>query len=165
MKKNCQLCNTVFTAKYNTKKNCPKHKGLFAKNHKYENGIVLRKCCRCSVYKELNSFYTKQGARGSSWCSDCFSKGVYKYQLDRALSRKIKAIKNKGGKCNTCGYNKNLSALVFHHLDPNIKDMSLDARTLGNNSVEVINKELDKCILLCHNCHHELHNPHLDNLL
>lgn len=163
--KNCQICNTVFTTKYKSKKNCSNHEKLFAKNHKYENNILLRKCCNCDIYKELSNFYPKKGARGSSWCKKCFDKGTYQYQIDRALSRKIQAIKDKGGKCSTCGYNKNLSSLVFHHLDPTKKDIHLDARTLANNSIDIINKELDKCILLCHNCHHELHNPHLDNLL
>jgi len=90
---------------------------------------------------------------------------VYKSQKDRGVARKIDLIRSKGGACQTCGYKKNLSALVFHHLDPSKKDMSLDMRTLSNNKLELLLEEADKCILLCHNCHNELHNPTLNDLL
>lgn len=60
-----------------------------------------------------------------------------------------------------CGYQKNLASLSFHHLDALKKDFRLDARSLSNRKMNVIIKELKKCILLCHNCHHEIHNPDL----
>ena len=70
---------------------------------------------------------------------------------------KLLAIKYKGNKCSCCGYNKNYSALSFHHLDPNEKDFSFSSIrsiTLKENHI----KELNKCILLCENCHQEEHH-------
>ena len=60
----------------------------------------------------------------------------------------------KGGKCEICGYNKCLEALEFHHKDPNEKDFSI-----ANNfkSMDKMKTEVDKCLLLCANCHREEH--------
>lgn len=72
--------------------------------------------------------------------------------------RKLKdmAIEYKGGKCEKCGYNKCNGALEFHHLNPEEKDFSIS--TSGTTkSFERIKKEIDKCILVCANCHREIH--------
>lgn len=72
--------------------------------------------------------------------------------------RKIKqmAVEYKGGKCTKCGYNKYVGALEFHHLDPTQKDFSVSAK--GHcTSWEKVKIELDKCILVCSNCHKEIH--------
>lgn len=72
--------------------------------------------------------------------------------------RKIKelAVEYKGGKCERCGYNKYIGALEFHHLDPHKKDFSLSHK--GHcRSWEAVKKELDKCVLVCANCHREIH--------
>lgn len=71
-------------------------------------------------------------------------------------------IQKRGGKCEKCGYNKNISALEFHHLDPNKKEFTLDSRNLERHSDEEILKEFDKCVLLCANCHAEHHHPELE---
>ena len=87
----------------------------------------------------------------------------YEAQKARGLARKKEIIISKGGKCMTCGYNKNLAGLCFHHREDHTKDISLDARHLSNNSMKTILKELEKCDLLCHICHMELHYPDLSN--
>lgn len=72
--------------------------------------------------------------------------------------RKLKqlSVDYKGGKCFICGYNKCVSALEFHHINPLEKDFSIS--TTGNTkSWNDIKIELDKCILLCSNCHREEH--------
>ncbi|XKT74360.1 MAG: hypothetical protein ACJKTH_03325 [Patescibacteria group bacterium UBA2163] len=66
------------------------------------------------------------------------------------------AIEYGGGKCNLCGYKKSIYALTFHHRDPTQKDFGLSARGL-TRSWEKIKKEIDKCTLLCANCHAEVH--------
>ena len=71
-------------------------------------------------------------------------------------------IKQRGGKCEKCGYDSNISALQFHHIDPSTKEFTLDARTLERTSDEVILQEFNKCILLCSNCHSEHHHPELN---
>ena len=72
----------------------------------------------------------------------------------RAL--KQKAVDYKGGKCLTCGYDRCNSALDFHHLDPNEKDFGI-ASNGKTRSWDKVKSELDKCVLLCRNCHAEVH--------
>ena len=67
---------------------------------------------------------------------------------------KLKAIEYKGGSCQKCGYNKSPAALVFHHRDTTEKDFNIGSRVIKWESLK---PELDKCDLLCQNCHHELH--------
>lgn len=111
-------------------------------------------------------------------CNACKQKDNYDKKKDlnsntlfnedsRGLIRKLQLIDSKGGKCEYCGYNKNIAALDFHHLNPDEKEFSLDKRTLGNKSMEKILKEANKCKLLCSNCHREEHNPEasLNNMI
>lgn len=72
----------------------------------------------------------------------------------RYLKLKIRAVEYKGGKCSKCGYDKYFN-LTFHHRDPKTKDH--DWSSLRKRSWETICKELDKCDILCHNCHNEVH--------
>ncbi len=75
--------------------------------------------------------------------------------------RKLKLIKIMGGKCCKCGYNRNMAALDFHHLDPKIKEKNFSTK-IRENWAEAL-EELKKCILVCRNCHMEIHFPHLSN--
>lgn len=68
----------------------------------------------------------------------------------------------RGGKCEICGYDKNMSALEFHHNNPEEKDFEIDIRHFSNTSIEKLKNELSKCILVCANCHREIHNPTLN---
>lgn len=68
-----------------------------------------------------------------------------------------KAIEYGGGKCKVCGYSKELTALEFHHTDPKEKDFGLSQRGL-TRSWEKIKLEIDKCVLVCANCHREIHS-------
>jgi hypothetical protein len=73
----------------------------------------------------------------------------------RRKSLRDQAIEYKGGKCNICGYNRCASAFDFHHLDPQEKDFTISAHM---TSWDRIKKEIDKCVLLCANCHREVHD-------
>ena len=73
--------------------------------------------------------------------------------------RKLECIRIKGGCCKNCGYNSNSAVLQFHHRDPENKTFNLDSRKLSNTEWSSILSELDKCELLCSNCHIELHYP------
>lgn len=66
------------------------------------------------------------------------------------------AIIYKGGRCMICGYDRCHEALEFHHLDSNKKDFGVSQDGL-TRSWERVRNELDKCILICANCHRELH--------
>ena len=86
----------------------------------------------------------------------------YENQKLRGLKRKYEAILVRGGKCEKCGYNKNIAALDFHHINPSEKSYQLDGRHLSNCSMKSIIEESKKCILLCANCHREIHYPFFD---
>ncbi len=77
--------------------------------------------------------------------------------IRRRKKLKQMAVDYKGGKCSRCGYKKCLRAMEFHHIDPSEKDFGISANgyTL---SWETIKRELDKCILVCSNCHAEIHD-------
>jgi hypothetical protein len=82
-------------------------------------------------------------------CSTCRNR-------KRRLDIKLKLIEYKGGKCEICGYSKCNSALEFHHKDSSTKDDTISL--MMSQEYEVIKKEVDKCNLLCSNCHRELHH-------
>jgi len=86
----------------------------------------------------------------------CSKKCGHKYYVQKnRWKRKAKAVEYKGGKCEVCGYNKCHDALEFHHLDPDEKDFGIGCGS--TYSWERTKSELDKCIMLCANCHREEH--------
>jgi len=86
--------------------------------------------------------------------------GIPKTHRARRIRKKLQLVIQAGGKCQACGYNKNLSSLVFHHKENKV--ISLAGHNLASNNSKVIDEEFMKCILLCSNCHNELHNPSLN---
>ena len=71
---------------------------------------------------------------------------------------KLKAIAYKGGRCISCGFDKYACAMEFHHLDSTQKDFSISGLTIAWARMQV---ELDKCVLLCANCHRAVHNEEI----
>lgn len=71
------------------------------------------------------------------------------------------AIEYKGEECNICGYKRCKSALEFHHLDPSKKDFAISAKGY-TRSWETVKAELNKCIMVCANCHREIHDGIID---
>lgn len=71
----------------------------------------------------------------------------------RRTALKQRAASLLGGKCRICGYDKCLAALEFHHESPDHKDFAISSQT----SWAKIEKELAKTILVCSNCHREIH--------
>jgi hypothetical protein len=86
----------------------------------------------------------------------------YEYQKLRGLKRKVELINLRCGKCEKCGYDKNVAGFDFHHRNPEVKKFQLDMRHLSNQTMSVILEEFDKCDLLCANCHRETHSPELE---
>lgn len=87
-----------------------------------------------------------------------------RYENLKARRHKVKdmSLEYKGGCCERCGYSKCKRALEFHHVDPKEKDFEIGSKWC-NKSWVVLKKELDKCILVCSNCHREIHDE-IDNL-
>lgn len=82
-----------------------------------------------------------------------------KYNI-QAVSKRRRAIKAlaieyKGGKCQICGYSKYQGALELHHIDPKQKEFSISRRG-HSRSWERVKREIEKCILVCANCHREV---------
>lgn len=67
-----------------------------------------------------------------------------------------KAINYKGGRCFICGYNKCKQVLEFHHVRGK-KDFGISAKGY-TRSWQKVKSELDKCVLVCANCHREIHH-------
>jgi hypothetical protein len=88
----------------------------------------------------------------------------YQSQQQRGRRRRESLIRSRGGRCGRCGYDRNAAALAFHHPDPAIKSFGIDLRKCSNTSWNLLMAEAEKCLLLCLNCHAEIHNPgfHLD---
>ena len=90
-----------------------------------------------------------------------------KNKRNRAKTRrdlKKQAVNYKGGSCEVCGYNRCLAALTFHHLNPFEKDAGV-SNIINTFDWPRIKRELEKCVLLCTNCHSEVHEGLLDGYL
>jgi hypothetical protein len=77
----------------------------------------------------------------------------FKASIKRRQVRK-QATDYKGGCCQICNYSKCLEALDFHHIEEQSKSFNLSSRM---TSFKAIKEELDKTVLLCSNCHREVH--------
>jgi hypothetical protein len=106
-----------------------------------KNNVICQRCHKVYDYKKSTGHTLRL-------CNSCMTKR-YKHRL------KAWAVEYKGGKCVVCGYSKCIQALDFHHLDESQKEFGI-----GGNlscSQERLKREVDKCILLCSNCHREYH--------
>lgn len=132
-------------------------------------------CSKCKRVLPLNSFGFKDKAKTKilARCKECVKQdkreSYYKHlskNLDRIRQRKqeykiaIKQLKDtyRQSGCILCG-EKDLACLDFHH----IRDKEHTIAAMGYFSTDKIVRELDKCIVLCANCHRKLHyynNPH-----
>lgn len=112
---------------------------------------LTRTCKSCQQnFPNTEEFFYKNGGRLHVYCKKCANQTV----VERQRNIKKELIAHKGGKCHVCGYDKYFGALEFHHLDPNAKEFTLSNKLAA---VETMKKEADKCVLLCANCHREVH--------
>lgn len=130
------------------------------KFHKIELPQYHSTCPNCSVV-----FAQNRGNNPRRLCKECV--GLFGDANDRdvtnavqrsTLRRKAILVRKMGGKCSKCGYDRNTSALEFHHKNRKRKKFMINAKTLSNKSLAEIEKELKKCDLLCRNCHAETHH-------
>jgi DNA-binding transcriptional regulator GbsR (MarR family) len=121
--------------------------------------------------KEIQSLYDKVGSlKKVAKLTNRSFETVKKYVIIKEKEKKVtnsqsvilwrkrvkkKLIEYKGGKCEICGYNKCERALQFHHKNPMEKDFSISGRSL---SFDRLKEEVDKCMLVCSNCHCEIHD-------
>ena len=131
--------------KHNTKK-------LNEKKRSFNpNKITNRKCIICG-----NPLHGRQ----MKYCTNCSTNNISIkiYMFNEFRKFKQKMVDYKGGKCEICGYNKYIGALDFHHKNPKEKDFRLsNSFNRYRTKWEKVIKELDKCMLVCSNCHREIH--------
>lgn len=114
-------------------------------------------CPKCNEYKNLEDFYLrkeKDRSGENGYCRDCLNK----YQVERWVKVKLRMIEYKGGKCKKCGLeikDSHYSVFEFHHIDPKAKDNNFE--NIRTKKFDTIKKELDKCVMLCSNCHRITH--------
>lgn len=109
--------------------------------------VILKEC----PYHGLTEYVYRNGENRYR-CKKCSADNVRR----RRYRLKEKAVEYKGGKCEFCGYNKCIDALEFHHKNPEEKDFGISSGE--TKSWEKIKNELDKCLMLCANCHREIHS-------
>ena len=98
-------------------------------------------------------------SRAAKYCYECTKKRNTARTSEHRRKIKRRAVDYLGGKCITCGYSRSMHALDFHHRDPSEKDFTVSQ--YANLSWDKIVKELEKCDLLCANCHRELHDSNI----
>jgi hypothetical protein len=133
-----------------------------------------RKCSCCQAYKDESFFAFKNRKLGrlQTRCKQCQSKYHKQHYesnkeiyCERARANNprykqrnqqfINQYKAKKG-CKFCQENTPV-CLDFHHVDPNIKDWNISVMSRSASSIATIKKEIDKCIVICSNCHRKLH--------
>ena len=128
--------------------------------------MSVRMCLRCCKNKSLSGFDKSLDSEDEYdyLCKKCKKGMVRNVTLgqDRRRRLKQKCIEYKGGKCSICGYNRCIAALDFHHVNPAKKEI-YRYRLYKRKWNDEARKELDECILICANCHREIH--FLGNLL
>ena len=115
----------------------------------------MKTCNRCKLEKPREDFYKISGSSykeswdcRSSVCKSCMSV-VTKEKRDLV---KKQAVEHLGNKCVDCGLKtEHYEVYDFHHLDPSKKEIAFGASR--SRSFSSIKSELDKCVLLCANCH------------
>ena len=83
------------------------------------------------------------------------------YRTKLRRRRKELFVDRFGGKCQLCGYDKCLDSLTFHHVDATTKEFE-PSKIISQGTIERAEKELEKCILICRNCHGEIHSEDYD---
>ena len=108
-----------------------------------------RICALCKGQEPAVTFYQTSN---SNYCKKCFTR--WKHERDTRVKKK--AIEYKGGKCQRCGFVGHYAVFDFHHL----RDKEMNWRMMCNSGWERARPELDKCELLCSNCHRLEHSSH-----
>ena len=107
-----------------------------------------KKCKNCG--EEFKAY------RNKKYCGNC--KILSNSSTMRMIRNRdfIKGYK-KDKKCEMCGYNKYPEILDFHHKNKEEKNVGINILMKTLKNLDIIKKEIEKCILLCPNCHRELH--------
>ena len=136
--------------KYNLK---TKNKS-FKDGYNYPNRVNRgEQCCSCcGIGLNFETGYSRKTR--NIWATLC-KKCSIERDFKKRFNFKIKALDYRGNSCRSCGYNDDITALEFHHVDPSQKEI-LPSK-LYSKPWDYAKQELDKCVVLCCNCHREEH--------
>lgn len=114
---------------------------------------ICTKCGKELPIEDFNWRNKNKGTRRSEckYCHTAYMRAKYKAKKEEIQDLKI------GLKCAKCGYNKCGAALEFHHVNPEEKSNTVARMTSNNYELDKVYKEIEKCVVLCSNCHHEFH--------
>lgn len=110
---------------------------------------LSKKCTKCKKTKIVDCFHTRTDGHYRSRCKGCCNKR----SLEDARKRKEDVVEYLGGRCKDCDEVFPSCVYDCHHLDPDEKDFAISTKL----DWETTKQELDKCILLCSNCHRIRH--------
>ena len=132
-------------------------------NHNKSKDIEVcsKRCPRCRELKNISLFYEsiRNGKKRYGYCKDCSNE----YATQRMINVKKNMIEYKGGSCERCGITikeSNYFIFDFHHINTKEKDPNF--KRIKFQKWESIKKELNKCMLVCSNCHRTIH--YLENI-
>lgn len=109
-------------------------------------------CAKCNISQPLSAFYYRSDRNTPhSYCSTCMKDDV----TERSQLSKKFYVDVFGNTCNKCNQSYDYKIYDFHHTEPAHKDFSLRDHKLATHTKII--QELSKCILLCTNCHGEIH--------
>ena len=148
--KNPKFCSKYCSNSYNNSLSPKRIKKVKEKTTRIRKN---KSCCRCGTPFVKEEFYT---GSNEYYCKNCFKS----YTNNRRKIEKQKCVDYLGGKCVVCGYDRNIKALQFHHLNPKDKEFGISEKS--NLLFAKAKEELDKCILVCSNCHFEIHDGTID---
>ena len=112
-------------------------------------------CTKCGKELPVDQFNWRDKNKGTrrSECKICHSSYMKnKYQEKKNIINQLKQKQS----CAKCGDNR-FYVLDYHHLDPNVKDMNISRMLSNRSNIKDVEQEIDKCIVLCANCHREFH--------
>ena len=112
-------------------------------------------CTKCQRELPIDDFNWRSKAKGTrrSECKYCHSDYMkQKYQEKKQIVQDIKS----SCKCAKCGDSRGY-VLDFHHVDPKEKENTVARMTSNNYRLDKVYDEIEKCAVLCANCHREFH--------
>jgi hypothetical protein len=125
-------------------------------------------CSKCEEEKE------KRYRNNSSYCMDCRNKQVREWYAESNKTKHLESVKKRNKKyikelsdfisktknkpCVDCNEIYPPYVMDFHHLDPSKKDFIISFLVSRKYSIKRIKQEIDKCIVLCSNCHRIRHH-------
>lgn len=117
--------------------------------------METKTCTKCGKELPIDQFNWRNKNKGTrrSDCKECHSNFMkLKYQEKKQIIQDLKAA----NKCAKCGENRGY-VLDYHHIEPEQKENTIARMTSNNYNLDMVMKEVQKCICLCSNCHREFH--------